>query len=83
VAPNNWLNGYGMDLLWLPKRSPELKPMDTLWGQAKDRVSANIQRPDIDDHVERFLAYLEHLSDHDALNTSGVLSPDFWLKRAV
>jgi transposase len=74
---------YGMDLLWLPKRSPELNPMDTLWGQAKDRVSANIQRPDIDDHVERFLAYLERLSDHDALNTSGVLSPDFWLKRVV
>ena len=31
----------GMTLLWLPKRSPELNPMDTLWGQAKDLLNAN------------------------------------------
>lgn len=24
---------FGMRLLWLPKRCPELNPMDTLWGQ--------------------------------------------------
>jgi hypothetical protein len=31
----------GMMLLWLPKRAPELNPMDTLWGQGKDVVAAN------------------------------------------
>ena len=25
----------GMTLLWLPKRSPKLNPMDTLWGRAR------------------------------------------------
>jgi hypothetical protein len=27
-----------IQLLWLPKRSPDLNPMDHLWGQAKDVV---------------------------------------------
>jgi hypothetical protein len=25
----------------LPKRSPKLNPLDTLWGQGKDLLSAN------------------------------------------
>jgi hypothetical protein len=25
----------GMTLIFLPKRAPELNPIDTLWGQAK------------------------------------------------
>lgn len=70
-------------LLWLPKRSPELNPMDELWGQGKDIVSANKQRSTIDDHVSRFLEYLETLSDWDALETAGVFSEHFWLKSAL
>jgi hypothetical protein len=34
---------FGIELLWLPKRAPQLNPMDTLWGQAKDVVSADKQ----------------------------------------
>src|SRR4249920_707280 len=37
-----------IELLWLPKRAPQLNPMDELWGQAKDIVSANLQYPNID-----------------------------------
>jgi hypothetical protein len=73
----------GMTPLWLPKRSPELNPMDTLWGQGKDVVSANKQYGTIDEHVDRFLAYLYGLSGREALHTSGVLSEDFWLKRTL
>ena len=32
-----------MTLIFLPKRAPKLNPIDTLWGQAKDVVSANKQ----------------------------------------
>jgi DDE superfamily endonuclease len=70
----------GMTLLWLPKRSPELNPMDTLWGQGKDVISANKQYATIEEQVERFLRYLQSLSNEEALHTSGVLSEDFWLK---
>ena len=74
---------YGMELLWLPKRCPELNPMDTLWGQGKDRMSANKQYATIDDQVDRFLAYLQSWSGKEALQTSGVRSEDFWLKKPL
>jgi hypothetical protein len=52
----------GMTLLWLPKRSPELNPMDTLWGQGKDVISANKQNRTIEEQVKRFVDYLSSLS---------------------
>lgn len=69
----------GMTLMWLPKRSPELNPMDTLWGQAKDVIAANKQYATIDEQIDRFLGFLDSLSCREALHTSGVLSDDFWL----
>lgn len=73
----------GIQLLWLPARSPELNPMETLWGQAKDVVSANRQQTNIDKQVEQFIAYLHTLSNRKALLTSGVLSGKFWLHRIL
>jgi DDE superfamily endonuclease len=70
-------------LLWLPKRSPELNPMDTLWGQAKDVVCVNTQYADIDEQVDAFIAHLSGLSNRQALQTSGVLSAHFWLRRTL
>jgi hypothetical protein len=73
----------GIELLWLPKRAPELNPMDTLWGQGKDIISASKQYASIEEQVDRFLAHLKGLSNQEALHTSGVLSPDFWLRRVL
>jgi hypothetical protein len=73
----------GMTLLWLPKRLPKLNPMDTLWGQGKDVISADTQYPTIEEQVDRFLRYLRGLSDREALHTSGVLSKKFWLRGAL
>jgi hypothetical protein len=70
-------------LLWLPVRSPELNPMDTLWGQGKDVIAANRQYRTIEDQVDRFLDFLTAMSAHDALHTSGVLSEDFWLTSSL
>lgn len=70
-------------LLWLPKRSPELNPMDTLWGQAKALLSANRQYATMEKQAARFVAYLQSLSDREALRLAGVLSGDFWLKSAL
>jgi hypothetical protein len=73
----------GMTLLWLPNRAPKLNPMDTLWGQGKDVISANKQYATIEEQVDRFLAYLRSLTNQEALYTSGVLSKKFWLKGAL
>jgi hypothetical protein len=48
----------GMTLLWLPNRAPELNPLDTLWGQAKDVMSANQQYDHIDGQAARFVAHV-------------------------
>jgi hypothetical protein len=75
--------GFGIELLWLPKRCPKLNPMDTLWGQAKDVVSADKQYATLNEQVDRFIHYLESLSALQALNTAGVFSEDFWLGSAL
>lgn len=74
---------FDIELLWLPKRAPQLNPMDTLWGQGKDVISADKQYASIEEHVDRFLGLLTGLSNRDVLHTSGVLSTDFWLKSAL
>jgi hypothetical protein len=66
--------------IWLPKRSPKLNPLDTLWGQGKDVVSANRQYTPTAAQVQRFRAYLESLSPRETLHTSGVLSKHYWLR---
>jgi transposase len=70
-------------LLWLPKRSPKLNPMDTLWRHAKDLVSANRQYATIDQQAVRFVRYLKSLSDQEALHLAGVLSRHFWLRSVL
>jgi len=74
---------FEIERMWLPKRVPELNPMDTLWGQGKDVISANKQEATIEEQVSRFLSYLEGLSNQEALQTSGVRSGRFWLGGAL
>jgi transposase len=69
----------GIELLWLPKRSPHLNPMDHLWRHGKENICANWQYPTIEDEVEAFLLYLYSLTPTDALHKAGVLSGEFWL----
>jgi transposase len=70
----------GTELIWLPKRAPELNPLDHLWGHAKDEIGANKQYESIDAHVGRFVRSVRNLSAHEVLKKAGVLSADFWLK---
>jgi hypothetical protein len=71
---------FGMRLIWLPKRCPELNPMDHLWGHGKDHLCANKQYGDIDGEAERFIRYLQGLPNQEALRQAGILSEDFWLR---
>jgi DDE superfamily endonuclease len=68
-----------VELLWLPKRSPHLNPMDHLWRHGKGVVSANWQYRSVDAHAEAFIRYLAGLSRREALRKAGILSDDFWL----
>jgi DDE superfamily endonuclease len=74
---------FDIELLWLPKRCPELNPMDTLWGQGKDVVCADKQYASLDEQTDRFIRYLDNLSALEALHTAGVHSEDFWLRAVL
>ncbi len=69
-----------IELLWLPKRSPHLNPMDHLWRHGKGTMSGNHQYTSIDEQVERFIGYLDGLSAYEALKKSGVFSENSWLR---
>lgn len=71
---------YGIRLVWLPKRSPHLNPMDHLWRHVKGVALANRQHAQVADLVNHTLTYLQSLSPRQALEKAGVRAPGFWLK---
>lgn len=68
-----------IELLWLPTACPELNPTELLWKDGKDDVSANRVYPSVDEQATAFVQHLLGMSNHEALQTAGVLSNDFWL----
>jgi hypothetical protein len=70
----------GIQLLWLPKRSPHLNPVEHLWRLAKGAVCANYQDASLDQQVRGFINYLQSLSATQRLRKAGVLSKNFWLR---
>lgn len=71
---------WKVELPWLPKRSPHLKPMDHLWRHGKEVMSANHQYDSIDEQVAQCIDYLATLSPWETFIKAGMLSEDFWLK---
>ena len=71
---------FGIQLVWLPVRCPELNPVDHLWRHGKERICANRQYGSIAELVHHFLHYLEGLSVEETLRKAGVLAEDYWLK---
>jgi transposase len=70
----------GIQLLWLPKRSPHLNPLEHLWRHAKAVVCANHQDASLDHQVGCFIDYLRSLSATQCFRKAGVLSKKFWLR---
>ncbi len=70
----------GVELLWLPFRSPELNPCEDLWRQLKATVAANRCYPSVDELARRVLAWLDQLTPADVLRLAGLRSSKFdWL----
>lgn len=70
---------HRIELVWLPKRSPHLNPMDHLWRYSKGGVLANRQHASIEQRVEQTIDDLHGLSPQAALRKAGMQSEDFWL----
>lgn len=68
-----------IQLLFLPRQTPELSPMDHLWKEAKRVRSANRQYADIDEHAQHVEDWIHGLTRRQALRKAGILSKNFWL----
>jgi DDE superfamily endonuclease len=77
---SRWLQELGIRLLWLPKRSPHLNPLEHLWRDSKAVVCANHQHTTLNEQTCCFIDYLQSLSPTQRLRKAGVLSNHFWLR---
>ena len=68
-----------IELLWLPKQSPKLNPMDQLWRGLKHVIAANRQYASIDELAAFALRWLSGLTPTEALRKAAMRSPAFWL----
>ena len=70
----------GVEIAWLPFRSPELNPCEDLWRHLKAIVAANRVYATVEELAARALAWLDHLASHDVLRLTGLRSSKFlWL----
>lgn len=67
-------------LVFLPKRSPHLNPMDHLWRFVKAAICSNRQYRDLEEQVVRVLLFLFAMPPRQLLLKAGILSPRFWLR---
>jgi len=70
----------GVEIVWLPFRSPELNPCEDLWRHLKAVVAANRCYDAIDELADRATTWLDHLSLDDIRRYAGLTSSKFaWL----
>jgi transposase len=70
----------GIELAFLPFRSPELMPLEDLWRGAKAAVAANRCYASVDEAAARTAAWLDALTNAERLRRCGLRSPKFhWL----
>lgn len=70
----------GVELAWLPFRSPELNPCEDLWRQLKRTVAANRAYPSVDELATRATTWLASLTPDDTRRYAGLASSKFdWL----
>lgn len=70
----------GIDLAFLPFRSPELMPLEELWRGMKATATANRCYATVDEAAERCVAWLKGQSEEERLRRCGLRSSKFhWL----
>lgn len=70
----------GVELVFLPFRSPELMPLEELWRQLKAEVAANRCYPTMQELTERAVAWLDGMDGEERRRRCGLESSKFdWL----
>lgn len=66
-------------LLFLPRQSPKLNPLDHLFGKLKDQAAANRQVEPVDELADWAVQWILSLTNAQALRKAALRSPGFWL----
>lgn len=70
----------GIELAFLPFRSPELMPLEELWRGAKAVAAANRCYASVDEAAARTIAWLQDMTPEERLRRCGLRSSKFqWL----
>ncbi|MDQ3695343.1 MAG: transposase [Chloroflexota bacterium] len=70
----------GIELAFLPFRSPELMPLEDVWRGVKGDVAVNRCDPSVDELAAHATAWLDHLTDDERRRRCGRTSSKFdWL----
>jgi hypothetical protein len=70
-----------IEIRLLPRATPELNAMDTLWRRTKQETVGSRATKTVDQSALDACQYIIDLSPHDRLRQAGVLSGDFWLTK--
>jgi DDE superfamily endonuclease len=83
TAPDSlwWAECLGIEIRLLPRATPELNAMDTLWKQVKRGALGDRPTKSIDQSAEGACEYILAMRPHDRLRQAGVLSGNFWLTK--
>src|SRR5262245_7531130 len=81
TAPDSlfWADCLGIEVRLLPRATPELNAMDTLWKHVKRGALADRPTESIDRSAASACDHILALSPHERLRQAGVLSANFWL----
>ena len=71
----------GLELRFLPRATPELNAMDTLWRHTKGETLASRATETVDKSVDSVCRFILEMSPQERLRKAGVLSGNFWLAK--
>jgi transposase len=80
-ASLSYAEELAIEVRLLPKATPELNAMDTLWRHTKEQAVGSRATQTVDQSALDVCQDIIDLSPHDRLRRAGVLSGDFWLTK--
>jgi hypothetical protein len=81
TAPGSlWMaDACGFEVRFLPRSTPELNAMDTLWKQVKRDALGDRSTVTIEHSAQSACEHILVMRPHDRLRQAGILSGNFWL----
>jgi hypothetical protein len=81
TAPQSryWASCLGIEVRWLPRATPELNAMDTLWNHVKRSALGDRPTRSIDESAQNACNQISAMHPQERLRQAGILSGNFWL----